>query len=58
MRHHKSQVRDPEATAGFLRSIAQQTGKEPGVAYAEAFRFLSFKTPRVMPEPPSQEAEV
>lgn len=57
MRHHQSQLRDPEATAGFLRSIAQQTGAEPGVAYAEAFRFISFKTPRVVPEPAGQEAE-
>jgi LmbE family N-acetylglucosaminyl deacetylase len=57
MRCHKSQVSDPDATAGFMRSMSQQTGKEPGVAYAEAFRFISFNTPRVAPEPVGHEAD-
>lgn len=56
MRCHKTQVSDPEGTAGFMRSMAQQTGMEPGVAYAEVYRFISFNTPRVAPEPVGQEA--
>ena len=57
MRCHQSQVRDPEGTARFLRSIAREVGEEHGLAAAEAFRFISFNTPRVAPEPAGQEQD-
>ncbi len=42
MRAHKSQIADPEQTGHILRQRAQETGAAVGVAYAEAFRYVSM----------------
>jgi LmbE family N-acetylglucosaminyl deacetylase len=47
MRCHQSQVRDPEGTAKFMRANSRRVGKERGIEYAEAFRYISFNTPRI-----------
>ena len=47
MRCHQSQVRDPEGTATFMRANSRRVGKGRGLAYAEAFRYISFNTPRI-----------
>jgi LmbE family N-acetylglucosaminyl deacetylase len=46
MQLHRSQISDPEGTAKFMRGFARRFGQERGLAYAEAFRFISFNTPR------------
>lgn len=46
MARHRSQVADPEATARLLRAFAREAGQAHGLAYAEAFRFISFNNMR------------
>lgn len=51
MQLHGSQVSDLEGTAGFMRDFARMGAEGQGIEYAEAFRFISFRTPRATLEP-------
>lgn len=51
MQLHRSQIGDAEGTAGFMRDFARLAGQGQGIEYAEAFRFISFRSPRATAEP-------
>jgi LmbE family N-acetylglucosaminyl deacetylase len=46
MLKHESQIGDGEWASKALRSFARRAGQSRGLRYAEAFRFVSFATPR------------
>lgn len=50
MQCHRSQVSDPLALDRLLRAFAREAGQARGLAYAEAFRFISFNNLRGMQE--------
>ena len=49
LRQHKSQMGDWDP-AEMIRSWAAETGKEKGLAYAEAFRRMTLEPPSVEPK--------
>jgi LmbE family N-acetylglucosaminyl deacetylase len=46
MLQHKSQVSDPDTVSRLLRHQAAQTGQAAGLAYAEAYRYISLRPER------------
>lgn len=57
MQCHRSQVGDPAALDRLLRAIAHEAGQGRGLAYAEAFRFISFNSVRGKEEEGPERAE-
>lgn len=47
---HKSQFADADRLRKWQRGMAAQIGKSHSLAYAEAYRFISFNTPRPLEE--------